>query len=173
MESDFDSVVMEAALADKMVLAIYQRFKSDIDARHLQPKPFKIEAQREALKLLKAKLLQFCRQPKMFMTEQSQLIEHFFSAFVSEVEAIHQEVYEIVLQWPDKALMPLMQYAKAQKLNLENQLSELKRMANSSREMKQQQSELKRIIEQSEQQLKLAEQFKANLHLPQHQAMVN
>jgi hypothetical protein len=171
MEGDVESVVMEAALADKMVLAIYQRFKSDIDARHLQPRPFKIDAQREALKLLKAKLLQFCRQPKMFMTEQSQLIEHFFSTFVTEVETLQREVYEIVLQWPDKTLMPLMNYAQAQKINLENQLSELKRMAGSSREMKLQQSELKRIIEHSEQQLGLAVEFKATLHLPQHQAI--
>jgi hypothetical protein len=166
MDAEFESVILEAALADKMVLAIYQRFKADIDARHLQPKTFNIAAQREALTLLKNKLLQFCRQPKMFMTEQTLLIEHFFTTFVHEVETIQKEVYEIAMQWPDQALMPLMQYAQEQKKTLESQLSELKRLAGSSKEMKQQQSELKRIIEKNEQQLAIAEHFKESLQLP-------
>jgi len=171
MEEEFDSVVMEAALADKMVLAIYQRFKADIEARHLQPKAFSIAPQRDALKALKNKLMQFCRQPKMFMTEQTLLIEHFFSTFVSEVEIIQQEVYEIVLQWPDKALMPLMHYAQEQKKTLENQLSELKRLASSSKEMKEQQNELKRIIETTEQQLNIAQHFQESLLFPERQAV--
>lgn len=167
MEEELENVVMEATLADKMVLAIYQRFKADIDARHLNPKAFNIQPQRDALKRVKSKLLQFCRQPKMFITEQSQLIEHFFSTFVSEVESIRQEVYEIVLQWPDKALMPLMHYAQEQKKTLEHQLSELKRQASNTKEMKQQQEELKRIIEKTEQQLAIAKNFQESLNFPE------
>ena len=167
MEEELDHVVLEATLADKMVVAIYQRFKADIDARHLSPKAFNIEAQRQALKLAKSQLMQFCRQPKMFMTEQSQLIEHFFSTFVSEVETIRKEVYEIVLQWPDNALMPLMNYAQEQKKILENQLSELKRLASNSKEMKQQQAELTRIIEKNQEQLSIAQGFQESLHLPE------
>lgn len=171
MEEELDHVAMEAAMADKMVLAIYQRFKADIDARHLTPKAFNILPQREALRLVKGKLLQFCRQPKMFITEQGQVIEHFFSTFVSEVEGIQKEVYEIAMQWPDKALMPLMNYAQEQKKILENQLSELKRLASSSKEMKQQQAELKRIIEKTEEQLTIAQRFQESLHLPVQDAL--
>lgn len=163
MEAEIENVVLEAALADKMVLAIYQRFKADIDASHLHPKIFAIEPQRQALIALKGRLMQFSRQPKTFITEQSVLIEHFFSTFVSEVEAIHKEVYEIVLKWPDQALMPLMQFAQEQKKTLETQLTELKRLASSSKKMKEQQVELKRIIEQGEQQLKIAETFQQAL----------
>ena len=170
MEAEFDNVVMEAALADKMVLAIYQRFKADIEAKHLQPKVFTIAPQRDALTALKTKLMQFCRQPKMFMTEQTLLIEHFFSTFVSEVELIHKEVYEVVLQWPDKALMPLMHYAQEQKKTLETQLAELKRLASSSKEMKEQQKELQRIIEKTEQQLNIAQRFQESLLLPMQAA---
>ena len=153
MEKELDNMVVEARLADKMVAAIYQRFKADIDAKHLKPKMFYIEPQRVALKDLKTKLMQFCRQPKMFITEQSMLIEHFFTTFVSEVQLIQEEVYEITLQWPDKALMPLMQYAQEQKKNLENQLTQLKRLANSSRELKEQQLELQKVIKQHEHEL--------------------
>ncbi|MFT6029295.1 MAG: succinate dehydrogenase flavin-adding protein (antitoxin of CptAB toxin-antitoxin module) [Oleiphilaceae bacterium] len=168
MEKELENMILEARLADKMVSAIYQRFKADIDAQHLQPKVFNIEQQKVALKNLKAKLMQFCRQPKMFMTEQSILIEHFFSTFVSEVEIIQQEVYEIALNWPDRALMPLMQYAQEQKKNLENQLIQLKRLANSSREMKVQQSELEKVIKKTEQELVIAKELQQGLNFPRH-----
>jgi hypothetical protein len=168
MEKELDNMVVEARLADKMVVAIYQRFKADIEAKHLQPKAFFIEPQRAALKDLKNKLVQFCRQPKMFMTEQSIVTEHFFSTFVSEVEVIQQEVYEIAVRWPDKALMPLMQYAQEQKKNLENQLSQLKRLANSSRELKEQQIELGRVIRKTEQELELAKELIKGLDFPRH-----
>ena len=166
IEKELDNMVIEAQLADKMVGAIYQRFKADIDAQHLKPKTFCIESQRVALNGLKNKLMQFCRQPKMFMTEQSMLTEHFFSTFVSEVEEIQKEVYEIALRWPDKALLPLMQYAQEQKNNLENQLSQLKRLANSSREMKEQQVELERVIKNTEKELALAHQLQKDLNFP-------
>ena len=168
VEKELDNMIVEARLADKMVSAIYQRFKADIDAQHLQPKAFYIEPQKLALTGLKSKMMQFCRQPKMFMTEQSILTEHFFSTFVTEVQIIQQEVYEISLQWPDKALMPLMQYAQEQKKNLENQLSELKRLANSSREMKEQQSELEKVIKKTEQELAIAKELQQGLDFPRH-----
>lgn len=170
IEKELENMVLEAALADKMVAAIYQRFKADIKAQHLQPKTFSIQLQQAALKALKAKLMQFCRQPKMFMTEQSMLTEHFFSTFVSEVEVIQQEVYDIALQWPDRALMPLMQYAQEQKKTLENQLTQLKRLANSSREMNEQRLELERVVKAIEQELDVAKGLQKGLDLPQQEA---
>ena len=172
MEKELDNMVVEARLADKMVAAIYQRFKADINAQHLQPKTFNIEQQKASLKGLKTKLMQFCRQPKMFMTEQTMLIEHFFTSFVSETEIIQQEVYELALRWPDRALMPLMQYAQEQKKNLENQLSQLKRLANSSHEMKEQQTDLKKVIEKTEQELVIAKELQQNLAFPKHLKLV-
>lgn len=166
MEKELDNMVVEARLADKMVAAIYQRFKADIDAQHLQPKMFSINAQKIALSELKSKLLKFCRQPKMFITEQSMLIEHFFSTFVNEVEKIQTEVYEIAMTWPDRALMPLMQYAQEQKKTLENQLTQLKRLANSSRELQDQQAELERVIQKTEQELSKAQQLEEYLAFP-------
>ena len=166
IEKEFENMVIEARLADKMVVSIYQRFKSDIDAQHLQPKAFCIKAQQTALKDLKSKLIQFCRQPKMFMTEQTMLIEHFFTTFVAEVEVIQQEVYEAAMRWPDRALMPLMQFAQEQKKTLENQLTQLKRLANSSREMKEQQLELDRVIKATEQELDVAKALQKGLKFP-------
>ena len=166
IEKEFENMVVEARLADKMVVTIYQRFKSDINAEHLQPKAFCIESQQTAIKDLKSKLIQFCRQPKMFMTEQTMLTEHFFTTFVSEVDVIQQEVYEIAIAWPDRALMPLMQYAQEQKKTLENQLTQLKRLASSSREMKEQQLELERVIKAAEQELQTAKELHKGLEFP-------
>lgn len=166
MEKELDNMVVEARLADKMVAAIYQRFKADIQAQHLQPKVFSITTQRQALSELKSKLIKYCRQPKAFMTEQSLLIEHFFSTFVTEVEGIQKEVYEITLTWPDRALMPLMQYAQEQKKNLERQLIELKRLANSSRELKEQQAELEQVINKTQEELSFAKSLQEYLAFP-------
>lgn len=166
VEKDLENMVLEAQLADKMVAAIYQRFKVDIDAQHLAPKVFSISNQQEALSKLKDQLVQYCRQPKMFITEQSILTEHFFSTFANEAEIIQKQVYEIAMKWPDRALSPLMQYAQEQKVNLENQMSHLKRLANTSRERYEQQQELEKIIQKTEQELAIARQLQSEFMLP-------
>jgi len=166
MEKEFQNTITEAKLADKMVGAIYQRFKADIKATHLKPKTFSIVKQQKALKALRAKLIQFCRQPKMFMTEQSVLTNHFFTTFVAEVQLIQDEVIAEAKRWPDEALLPLMQYALEQKTMLEEQVGNLRRMASSTHDVKVQQTELKKIIDQIHSQLNEVESIQQSLSNP-------
>jgi len=174
IEKELDNITMEAKLADKMVSAIYQRFKSDINAKHLQPRTFNIEAQRQSFKSLRKKLIQYCRQPKMFMTEQSVLITHFFNIFVAEVRIIQEQVLNEAKRWPDEALLPLMQYAHEQKTLLEGQVTTLKKMASTTRSVKAQQIELKRTIEHLHLQLNEAEEIQLQLEssAPSQQATI-
>jgi len=166
MEKEFQNTITEAKLADKMVAAIYKRFKADIKANHLKPKAFSIAKQQKALKALRAKLIQFCRQPKMFMTEQSVLTNHFFTTFVAEVQSIQNEVIGEAKRWPDEALLPLMQYALEQKTMLEEQVGNLRRMASSTHDVKVQQTELKKIIDQIHSQLNEVENIQQGLTNP-------
>ena len=166
INKELDNICTEAKLADKMVAAIYKRFKSDIKANHLKPKVFSVDAQRAELILLRKKLLQFCRQPKMFMTEQSILITHFFNTFVAEVWIIQESIVSEAEQWPDAALLPLMQYAQEQKMSLEGQVSNLRKMARDTRDTKIKQTELKKIIDETHTQLDEAEKIQHQIESP-------
>ena len=166
MEKELDNICTEAKLADKMVAAIYKRFKKDVNADHLKPKTFSVTRQQKELKILRRKLLQFCRQPKMFMTEQSILITHFFNTFVVEVRAIQEQVVVAAKRWPEEALLPLMQYAHEQKTLLEDQVANLRKMASDTREAKVQQAELKTEIDAAHIQLNEAEKIYHRVESP-------
>ncbi|KZZ35991.1 dynamin family protein, partial [Oleiphilus sp. HI0086] len=129
MDKELDNVESEAKIADKMVHAIYKRFKSDVHAKYLKPRKFTIGEQRKALEALKAKLVKFCRRPKMFMTEQSVLINHFFNTFAAEMRLIQLQIIKQAKQWPEEALLPLIQYTHEQKTMLEERVSHLRNLA--------------------------------------------
>ena len=166
MNKELDNICTEARLADKMVAAIYKRFKSDIKVNHLKPKVFSVDTQREELAVLRKKLLQYCRQPKMFMTEQSILVAHFFNTFVAEVRIIQEAIVLEAKQWPDAALLPLMQYAQEQKMSLEELVANLRRMARDTRDNKIQQTELKKVIDETHVQLDEAEKIQHKIESP-------
>lgn len=165
MDKELDNVESEAKIADKMVHAIYKRFKSDEHAKYLKPKAFSIAEQREALLSLKAKLVKFCRRPKMFMTEQSVLINHFFNTFAAEVRLVQLQIIKQAKQWPEEALLPLIQYTHEQKTMLEERVSHLKTLASASKDKKVQQAKLQEMIDRTHQQLSQAERIQQNLSI--------
>lgn len=142
-----DAVCIEAQLADKMVEAIYERFRKDPRMAHLHPKPFSLKRERQAMRELKDKAKKFKRNPKLIMTEQTLLIKRFFSSFVQQARQIHMKVLDEARRWPDEALLPLMQYTLEQKKALENQVAELKSLASNSRTAREQQEALKAMID--------------------------
>jgi hypothetical protein len=166
MDKELVNVEAEARLADKMVAAIYKRFKSDTHAKYLKPKTFSIVKQRQELKLIRKKLMQYCRQPKMFMTEQSVLIHHFFNTFATEVKYVQEQVTDEAKKWPDEALLPLMQYVQEQKNMLEEHVKHLREMASSTKNVKVNQAKLKKLINQIHQQLNEAETIQQQLEVP-------
>ncbi len=173
MDKELKNVETEAKIADKMVKAIYQRFKGDLHARYLKPKPFTIEDQRHALGSLKLKLVQFCRRPRMFMTEQSVLINHFFNTFAAEVRLIQIQIIKRAKQWPEDALLPLMQYAHEQKSTLEKQVVQLRNLASSSKDTKTQQAKLKEDIDRIHSSLQKAERIQQALEVAPPSNVIN
>ena len=163
MDKELENVENEAKIADKMVQAIYQRFKTDAHAKYLKPKPFKITEQRRALISLKAKLVKFCRRPKMFMTEQSVLINHFFNTFAAEMRLIQAQIIKQAKQWPEEALLPLIQYTHEQKTMLEERVTHLRSLASSTKDKKVQQAKLKEMIDRTHQLLSEAENIQQRL----------
>jgi len=166
IEKEIVNISTEAKLADKMVSAIYQRFTADIHTKYLKPRTFSIKSQKKQLNVLKAQSVQFRRQPKVLMTEQSILIQRFFNTFVAEARFLQQQIMEEAVRWPDEALLPLMQYALEQKNLLEEQVANLKTTAKSNRGIKSQQAELEKMIEVSREQLAKAEQIEHELSQP-------
>jgi hypothetical protein len=153
MERMIDGVLLEARMADKMVGAIYQRFTVDIGVGHFKPKPFSIQKQRQRLRALQTRSIQFRRNPKMIMTEQTLLIKRFFGTFVMEARDIHQQILNEAVRWPDEALLPLMQYTLEQRKLLEKQVATLKSLASSSKDVQSQQTALEEMIRKVSEQL--------------------
>ncbi len=153
MERMIESVSLEARMADKMVAAIYQRFTVDIGVGHLKPKAFSIQKQRQRVRDLQTRSIQFRRNPKMIMTEQTQLIKRFFNTFVLEAQDIHQQLQTEAKRWPDEALLPLMQYTLEQRKLLEKQVATLKSLASSNKDVRTQQSSLEEMIRKVTEQL--------------------
>jgi hypothetical protein len=166
IEKEITNLCMEAKLADKMVSAIYQRFTADIDTKYLKPRTFSIKIQQKQLVALKAKSAQFRRQPKVLITEQSVLIQRFFTTFVAEARLLQQQIMKEAVRWPDEALLPLMQYTLEQKNLLEGHVANLKAVAKSNRSLTSQQTELEKMINESREQLAKAEQIEQALSQP-------
>ncbi len=173
MDRELDNVESEAKIADKMVHAIYKRFKSDVHAKYLKPRKFTIVEQRKALAALKAKLVKFCRRPKMFMTEQSGLINHFFNTFAAEVRLIQLQIIKQARLWPEDALLPLIQYTHEQKTMLEERVDHLRTLASSSKDKKIQQAKLQEMIDRTRMQITEAEKIHQRLSTPPPSNVIN
>lgn len=166
IEADIANISTEAKMAEKMVSAIYQRFTVEDTSLRFKHKEFAIKAQKKRIRELKLKLVRFCRNPKMFMMEQTILIKHFFDTFVGEVKDIHLNILEEAKRWPDEALLPLMQYTLEQKQMLEKQVSDLREMASSNKSAQDQKEALKDLMDRTHAQLKKAEAIQAHLQEP-------
>lgn len=163
MDQMIDSVCLEAKMADKMVSAIYQRFTSDIGTSHLKPKTFSVHKQRKKLRELQTRSIQFRRNPKMIMTEQTLLTKRFFDTFVMESGEIHQSILAEAQRWPDEALLPLMQYTLEQRKMLEKQVATLKTLASTNKDARSQQIAIDDMIRKVQDQLIQVESIERKL----------
>lgn len=146
MDQLVDNIYAEAKLAEKMVNAIYQRFKSSGAPANLHPKPFSVKRERQALRELKAQAKKFHRNPKMLVTEQTLVIKRFFNSFVQEAKGIYLRIQRESERWPDEALLPLMQFTLEQKKALENQVTQLQTLSAQSKDLQSQQHAIQNMI---------------------------
>lgn len=166
VEQDLNALENEAALANKVVSAIYGRHNDEHPLHGVDAPLFRLEPYQAELKGLQAKADQFRLQLKTLLTEQRTLTRRFFATLVQEVIGMHQRLRQEAEQWADEALMPLMQYSLQHKQQLETHMLQLKTLAQDNRQSSQRTSLLARYSLELEQQLAQAGEMLRLLRRP-------
>lgn len=166
VEQDLTALELEAARANKMVSAIYNRHNDEnplqgIDAPQLEIQPFQHE-----LRSLQHKADQFRLQLKTLLTEQRTLTRRFFATLVQEVIGLHQRLRQEAKRWAGDALTPLLQHSLENKQQLETHMLRLKTLAQSSQQNSQRGQLLTRYCGELDQQLAQAAEMLRALRLP-------
>jgi len=166
LENDFNHLMSEGRLAEKMVQSIYNRYNQDSRGQHLDPIPLRAGRHLIALRDLRQKADRFRRNPKSLLSGQSVLIRRFFNTMVSEARQIHERACKDIERWPQETLLPIMQYSMEQKRLLEHQIRRLREMANSVKTVHQELQDNEQARTDMITQLKLAEQMQREIRQP-------
>lgn len=166
VEQDLGALEHEAALANKMVSAIYARHNEQNPLHGVDAPLFRLGLYQKELKGLQNKADQFRLQLKTLLTEQRTLTRRFFATLVQEVIGMHQRLRQDAEQWADEALMPLMQHSLEHKQQLEAHLLQLKSLAQESQQSSQRGRLLARYSLELEQQLAQAGEMLRLLRRP-------
>ena len=166
VEQDLGALEHEAALANKMVSAIYRRHNDENPLHGIDAPLFRLAAYQHQLKGLQNKADQFRLQLKTLLTEQRTLTRRFFATLVQEVIAMHQRLRQEAEQWAGEALMPLMQHLLEHKQQLEAHMLQLKSLAQDSQQNSQRGRLLARYGVELEQQLAQAGEMLRVLRRP-------
>ncbi len=166
VEQDLGALEQEAALANKMVSAIYRRHNEANPLHGLDAPLFRLTPYQIELKGLQNKADQFRLQLKTLLTEQRTLTRRFFATLVQEVIGLHQRLRQEAEHWAGEALMPLMQHSLEHKQQLEAHMLRLKSLAQDGQQASQRGRLLARYILELEQQLALAVEMSRLLRRP-------
>ena len=153
VEQDLGALEHEAALANKMVSAIYRRHNDENPLHGVDAPLFRLARYQQELRRLQNKADQFRLQLKTLLTEQRTLTRRFFATLVQEVVALHQRLRQEAEHWANEALMPLMQHSLEHKQQLEAHMLRLKSLAQDSQQSSQRGRLLARYSLELEQQL--------------------
>lgn len=166
VEQDLGALEHEAALANKMVSAIYRRHNEANPLQGVDAPLFLLSPYQEELKGLQIKGDQFRLQLKTLLTEQRTLTRRFFATLAQEVIGMHQRLRQEAEQWAGEALMPLMQHSLEHKQQLEAHMLRLKSLAQDSQQSSQRGRLLARYSVELEQQLTQAGEMLRLLRRP-------
>ncbi|MCQ4306841.1 dynamin-like GTPase family protein [Pseudomonas stutzeri] len=166
VEQDLGALAQEAALANKMVTAIYRRHNEANPLHGLDAPLFRLAPYQQELKGLQNKADQFRLQLKTLLTEQRTLTRRFFATLVQEVIGLHQRLRQEAEHWAGEALMPLMQHSLEHKQQLEAHMLRLKSLAQDGQQASQRGRLLARYILELEQQLAQAAEMLRLLRRP-------
>ena len=166
VEQDLSALEQEAALANKMVTAIYRRHNEANPLHGLDAPLFRLAPYQQELKGLQNKADQFRLQLKTLLTEQRTLTRRFFATLVQEVIGLHQRLRQEAEHWAGEALMPLMQHSLEHKQQLEAHMLRLKSLAQDGQQASQRGRLLARYILELEQQLAQAAEMLRLLRRP-------
>ena len=166
VEFDLTSLEHEAALANKMVGAIYQRHNAENPLHGLDAPQLNIKRYQRELGQLRAKADRFRRNLKTLLTEQRLLTRRFLTTLAQEVMGLHQRLRQETYQWSSDALMPLMQHTLEHKQMLESHMVRLKALAQETQQTHQRGLQFKQYAEDLERQLAEANEMLRVLRRP-------
>ncbi|UPQ82494.1 dynamin-like GTPase family protein [Pseudomonas knackmussii] len=166
VEQDLGALEHEAALANKMVSAIYRRHNEANPLHGVDAPLYLIAPYQRELKGLQNEADQFRLQLKTLLTEQRTLTRRFFATLVQEVIGLHQRLRQEAEQWASEALMPLMQHSLEHKQQLEAHMLQLKSLAQDSQQSSQRGRLLARYSVELEHQLTQAGEMLRLLRRP-------
>ncbi|MGM3386561.1 dynamin-like GTPase family protein [Stutzerimonas stutzeri] len=166
VEQDLGALEQEAALANKMVSAIYRRHNEENPLHGADAPLFQLAPYQRELKGLQVKADQFRLQLKTLLTEQRTLTRRFFATLVQEVVAMHQRLRQEAEHWASEALLPLMQHSLEHKQQLEAHMLRLKGLAQDNQQSSQRGRLLARYSVELEQQLAQAGEMLRVLRRP-------
>ena len=166
VEHDLDSLVHEAAMANKMVAAIYRRHNQENPLQGVDAPQFNVKRYLRELKQLQTQADQFRLHLKTLLTEQRSLTRRFFATLGQEVIGLHQRLRVEAGQWASDALMPLMQHTLEHKQLLESHMLRLKALAQQTQQARQRGQQLAGYRSELQQQLHQSGEMLRNLRRP-------
>ena len=166
IKNDLHNLNNEAKLAQKMVRSIFDRYANDRKSKHLKPINFSITPHIRELEALHERAGKFKRNLSTVMTEQTVVVKRFFTTLVSEARDLYQSIEKETQQWPEEALLPIMQHTIEQKQLLEHQIRRLKELSGSAKNTRSQIAKLQSIMEDIDRQIQEAEFIQCRLRHP-------
>lgn len=166
VEHDIGNLSQEAAMANKMVAAIYRRHNEENPLHGVDAPQFNCRRYLRELSQLRAKADKFRLHLKTLLTEQRSLSKRFFATLVQEVIGLHQRLRLDAEQWANDALMPLMQHTLEHKQMLESHMLRLKALSQETQQARQRGQQLAGYCAQLESQLAQAGDMLRTLRRP-------
>lgn len=166
LDADLDHLEREAAMANKMVAAIYERHNQEDPLHAVEAPSLRLQPYRRELQQLKEQADLFRLQIKTLLTEQRSLTRRFLTTLAQAVVDLHQRMREALEHWNAEALLPLLHYHRDRKQLLEQHLLELRTLSQDSHQAQVRGQILSRYAEQLGSQLSQANDMLRILRRP-------
>lgn len=152
LESDLDHLCDEAAMADRTVAAIYRRHNEAYPLLAVDAPRLALDAFARELLQLRLRADHFRLRPSTLLTEQHSLTRRFLATLAQSVVDLHRRLRDAIERWEAEVLLPLLQFNQERKQLLEQQLLEMRALAQAGRQTRTRGQLLSRYAEQLAQQ---------------------
>lgn len=129
LEADLQHLGNEAALADRTVAAIYRRHNEANPLDAMDPPVLDLGPFRQQLARLRQHADRFRLQPSTLLSEQHALARRFLATLAQSALELHGRLRLAIEHWENEALLPLQQLHQQQRQLLDQQVLELRTLA--------------------------------------------
>lgn len=150
-------------MADRTVAAIYRRHNEAYPLMAVDAPRLELEAFARELQQLRLRADHFRLRPSTLLTEQHSLTRRFLGTLAQSVVDLHRRLRGAIERWEAEVLLPLLQFNQERKQLLEQQLLEMRALAQASRQARTRGQMLGRYAEQLAQQREEVEELLRSL----------